>query len=504
MNALAVIAGFDLVDSSDDASPSEGVSLAPSDLDAAFPFHFVVDSKLRILSAGSVLLRILPEIQEGAPLGDVFQLLRPTGKLDFDVLAQRKRGAVVVRSVARPLLLLRGQLLPAGSSDRLVFIGSPRLSLDDLTDLGLALSDFAAHDGVSDYILLLQSQRASLANARRLSEELAAVNAQLDRRVAERTEQFERAHEALKRTTADHERALKKLAFTNEKLEREMVTRERMEGELRLAHRLEAVGQLAAGIAHEVNTPIQYVADSIFFLKDAFQDIIPLLLELRSCTDDAMVDQVEEAWENADAGFIVEQVPKAFDRMTDGVERVASIVRAMKSFAHPGGETHQPEDLNAALDTTLTVSRNEYKYIADVVTEFGNVPLVPCRLGEINQVFLNLIVNAAHAMADAQSDVTRGTITVRTALEDDKIAVSISDTGNGIPEAIRERVFDPFFTTKAVGKGTGQGLAIARSIIVKHGGTLTFESEVGKGTSFIIRLPISQAAHGTIQSHSLR
>ena len=332
------------------------------------------------------------------------------------------------------------------------------------------------------------------------------MNAQLDRRVAERTEQFERAHEALKKTTADHERALKKLAQTNEQLEREMATRERMEGELRLAHRLEAVGQLAAGIAHEVNTPIQYVADSIFFLKDAFHDIVPLLLELRSCADDAMVEQVEDAWETADAGFIVEQVPKAFERMTDGVERVASIVRAMKAFAHPGGESPQPEDLNAALDTTLTVSRNEYKYAADVVTDYAELPMVPCRLAELNQVFLNLIVNASHAIADVTADAegARGTLTVKTRLEDDKVCVYIGDSGKGIPDAIRERVFDPFFTTKAVGKGTGQGLAIARNIVVKHGGTLTFESEEGQGTTFAIRLPLSPGSHGSVDPNSFR
>jgi signal transduction histidine kinase len=165
----------------------------------------------------------------------------------------------------------------------------------------------------------------------------------------------------------------------------------------------------------------------------------------------------------------------------------------MRTFAHPDHREMAPADINHAIDTTLTIARNEYKYVADVETRFGELPPVRCYLGDVNQAILNVVVNAGHAIADVvHGSDRRGTITVRTSVEGDHVVIAIGDTGGGIPLAIRERIFDPFFTTKEVGKGTGQGLAITRSVIVtRHGGTLAFESELGKGTTFFLRLPIA-------------
>jgi two-component system, NtrC family, sensor kinase len=182
------------------------------------------------------------------------------------------------------------------------------------------------------------------------------------------------------------------------------------------------------------------------------------------------------------------------EQMLEGLNRVATIVRGMKEFSHVDRTKEKsPGDVNRALESTLIVARNELKYVADVETDFGQLPPVICHLGDLNQVFLNLLVNAAHAI----EDVTRGTghkgkITVRTKMDGDWVEISIGDSGTGIPEEAREKIFDPFFTTKEVGKGTGQGLALARAIVVeKHQGTLTFETEMGKGTTFLIRLPVS-------------
>jgi len=183
--------------------------------------------------------------------------------------------------------------------------------------------------------------------------------------------------------------------------------------------------------------------------------------------------------------------------MFDGVDRVAGIVRAMKSFAHPGSEDRASVDLNDALTNTLIVARNEFKYVADVETELGALPPVVCQLGEINQVFLNLVVNAAHAVGDAvEGSDRRGTITVRSRTEGADVIVEIADTGVGIRPELKDRIFDPFFTTKPVGKGTGQGLAMARAIVAKHGGALTCDSTLGTGTTFTLRLPIQRAANG--------
>ena len=177
----------------------------------------------------------------------------------------------------------------------------------------------------------------------------------------------------------------------------------------------------------------------------------------------------------------------------DGTTRVTGIVRAMKDFAHPDQGERVGADLNRMLTTTLTVARNEYKHVANLELDLTELPPVLCNVGELNQVFLNIIVNAAHAVGDVvKRTQSPGRITIRTHLDGDIAVVEIADTGGGIPAAIRERVFDPFFTTKAVGKGTGQGLAIARAIVVeKHGGQLTFESVEGNGTTFTIRLPVA-------------
>ena len=316
-----------------------------------------------------------------------------------------------------------------------------------------------------------------------------------------RTQELEAANAQLMRTAEDLAATLTALAESKARLEEEISGRERVEAELRLAHRLEAVGQLAAGVAHEINTPVQYISDSVHFLETAFADLLPVLSQLpelarrlRASGDAEAADLLDASWVSSDAEFAVEQIPPAIGRTLDGIARVAAIVRAMKAFSHPGSETRAPSDLNEALATTLAVCRNEYKYVADVETDLGEIPLVTCQLGELNQVFLNLLVNAAHAIAENVAGTrARGVIKVATRREGAAVLVSISDSGAGIPAAVRDRIFDPFFTTKAVGKGTGQGLTLARTIVVKHGGTLTFASEPQRGTTFEIRLPVADA-----------
>ena len=224
---------------------------------------------------------------------------------------------------------------------------------------------------------------------------------------------------------------------------------------------------------------------------------------------EAQRSALDERRDQADVSFVEVEAPKAVENILEGVSRVAKIVSAMKGFAHPGGAEKTLTDLNQALETTIVVATNEWKNIARVETLFGDIPLVPCRLGEINQVFLNLLVNAAHAV---ESNVNRtgekGTITVRTYVKGETVVVAIADDGSGIPPEIRRRIFDPFFTTKAVGRGTGQGLAIAHRVVVEqHGGVIDFTSELGKGTTFYVRLPLrvrlDAAKEGSPSSQSL-
>jgi PAS domain S-box-containing protein len=282
------------------------------------------------------------------------------------------------------------------------------------------------------------------------------------------------------------------------------VTRRRqLESQLARRQKLEAIGQLAAGIAHEINTPTQYIGDNIRFLQDAFGDLRALLTQYKALLQatragafsSPLLRQIETTAAHLDSEFLIEEIPQAIQQSLEGIERVTKIVQAMKVFSHPGMGHKIPIDLNRAIESTITVARNEWKHIAEVALDLDPaLPLVPCLPDEINQVVLNLIVNAAHAIADVVDapSTEKGGIAVRTRQEPDGIVLSITDTGSGIPAAIRDRIFDPFFTTKAVGKGTGQGLAIAYDVIVrKHAGTITFDTVEGEGTTFIVRLPLA-------------
>jgi two-component system, NtrC family, sensor kinase len=283
----------------------------------------------------------------------------------------------------------------------------------------------------------------------------------------------------------------------------DLTERKNLENQLRHAQKMESIGQLAAGIAHEINTPTQYVGDNTRFVRESFGELETVLAKFSELlasarvglTPPELIAQVEQELEAADVDYLLAEIPTALQQSLEGVTRIAKIVQAMKDFAHPGSNEKKAADLNKAIESTLTVARNEWKYVAEVETTFApDLPLVPCLLGEFNQVILNLTINAAHAIADVIGDSThgKGKITITTAkIAQEWAEIRISDTGTGIPVAAQSRIFDPFFTTKEVGKGTGQGLAISHNVIVeKHKGQLFFETEMGQGTTFIIRLPL--------------
>lgn len=280
----------------------------------------------------------------------------------------------------------------------------------------------------------------------------------------------------------------------------------RMETQLFQAQKLEAIGQLAAGIAHEINTPVQYLTDNLHFLKDSFaalREVANTTLGLRgpAGTADALaasLARLEEAVPANDLSYLLEEVPNAIDQSLGGLERVTTIVRAMKEFSHPGSRAMSPADLNQSIRNTVTVTTNEWKYVAELDLDLDpDLPPVTCYLQEINQVFLNLIVNAAHAIHDNRKPDAPGLgrIVIQTRHLGTQVEVRVTDTGCGIPAQIRSRIFEPFFTTKPVGKGTGQGLAIVHSVVVgSHRGTIEIDSTVGVGTAFIVRLPIEPIA----------
>jgi signal transduction histidine kinase len=311
---------------------------------------------------------------------------------------------------------------------------------------------------------------------RRIAVHLAEANTRLEEQVRQRTQSLEE---------------------TNAQLRREIGERERIEVELRLAQKLESIGRLASGVAHEINTPVQYVTDSLSFVRDALTDLQPLLAKYRALHAEALacaptlatVREASAIADEIDLDYVMSQLSPALARSLDGLGRVKTIVRSMKQFAHLDRDAADV-DLNETVTTTLEIARHEYKYVADVVTELGAVPQIRAYAGELGQVVLNLVVNAAHAIGDVVGESgQRGKILVRTWAELDDVWFSISDTGAGIPEAIRGSIFDPFFTTKEVGHGTGQGLAIVHGVVAKHHGDVRFTTQLGEGTTFTVRLP---------------
>lgn len=276
-----------------------------------------------------------------------------------------------------------------------------------------------------------------------------------------------------------------------------------IEDELRHSQKMDSIGQLAAGIAHEINTPTQFVSDNVVFLRDAFDDIqtvIDYCLELVASGDttqdtvENIISTLKQHLDNADIDFLKEEIPQAISQSRDGLERVARIVRAMKEFSHPSGALKTRIDINHVIDNAVTIARNEWKYVATMELDLAeNLPLVQADAQLLGQVFLNLIVNAAHAIeaVPGRDPEQPGRIRIISEQRDNAVCIRVEDTGTGIPESIRTRIFEPFFTTKEVGKGSGQGLAIAYSAIVdQHQGTISVQSQPGEGATFVIHLPI--------------
>jgi PAS domain S-box-containing protein len=285
---------------------------------------------------------------------------------------------------------------------------------------------------------------------------------------------------------------------------RDVTERRRLEGERAQTQKLESIGQLAAGVAHEINTPIQYIGDNLAFIAESYASLQKMVEACQRFFDafqagrptEALISEAEATAQTIDFEYLRRETPCAIEQALEGVEHVGQIVKAMNEFSHPGSVEMAAADLNHVIETTALVSKNKWKYVADLRTDLDpRLPMVVCVAGELSQVFLNLIVNAADAITDAIKDEPgqKGTIWLASRRDGDWAEIRVRDSGTGIPPAVRSKIFDPFFTTKDAGRGSGQGLAIAYSIVVqKHHGTIEFETAMGAGTTFIVRLPIER------------
>lgn len=362
---------------------------------------------------------------------------------------------------------------------------------------------FSLPGGATRSLLLCSAPSHDASRLTFAARECASLNQELSdisRWAAEeqqRAGQLARARDELANKNQALERARQELQTAYERVKSESEARERLEDELRLAQKLEAIGQLAAGVAHEINTPMQYIGNNIDFLRKGFGAIVAYVAQVQTIVEaaepvslDASKAKLRKARRAAKLEFLMNQIPSALEESSGGVEHVSRIVRAMKSFTRMDESEKTVSDVNQAIRDALAVAQSEYKSVATIVTDLAEIPPVLCFISKLNQVFLNLIVNAAHAIADRRSPQL-GTITVRSRLAENQVEVEFEDTGCGIPPEIREKIFDQFFTTKAVGRGTGQGLALVRNVVVgAHGGSIDLRSQIGVGSTFILRLPL--------------
>lgn len=370
------------------------------------------------------------------------------------------------------------------------------LPTDDL--LGRCFFEFSCPTSVQDDIHAInrlgQGENLDNYETRHLRQDGSVVDIQVSATV-------------IRTTDGRIEGAIGIISDITEQLQKE-AHKDELEVQLRQAQKLEAVGQLAAGIAHEINTPIQYIGDNLRFLQGANEDLKQVTEALHKLRDaiekKATPDELNEAAneskaieDEVDLEFLTDELPSAIEQSLHGVDRVTKIVRAMRDFSHPGQVETKPVDIHNLIESTSVVSMNSWKYVAELNKQFDpQMPLVPCLANEINQILLNLIVNAAHAIEERIGNNPgkddKGIITISTHHKAGWAEIHIQDNGTGIPADVQRRMFDPFYTTKELGKGTGQGLAIVQSVMQKHGGTVSCETEIGKGTTFVLRLPLEE------------
>lgn len=398
-------------------------------------------------------------------------------------------------------LLVLGALIVAILLAASFYVDKSVRSIGKVTDTALAI---AGGDLDREVPTLGRDEIGLLAGAfNSMTQQLSDLIGTLEQRVQRRTEELSSVNESLQEEVAERRTAEESLRGYAERLEAALQELGEAQAQLLQSQKLEAIGSLAAGVAHEINTPIQYVSDNALFLQDSFNDVLDLVKKIDAVVtpratqlDDEGSSEYNDAIERADIEYLADEVPSAIEETIDGVNRIAEIVRALKEFSHPGGQDKAPVDLNRLISNTISVSKNEWKYVADVETDFAEaMEPVQARSGPLGQAILILIVNAAQAIAETipEGSDQRGTITVTTSADDAAAVITVADTGCGIPEEIREKVFEHFFTTKDVGKGSGQGLAIAHAIVTEqHGGELAFTSEVGTGTTFSVRIPHEQ------------
>ncbi|MBD2679830.1 MULTISPECIES: sensor histidine kinase [Nostoc] len=468
------------------------LTLSPELLAKAFPFHLVFNRDRKIVQAGDVLERISPEPLVGKLIEQHFQINRPKILVDFDAISKQSR-ALFILEFLHNRMQLKGQMMYHPEQEVIFFLGSPWITdTTSLAPLGIKLKDFAIHDPIVDFLFLLQAQNTALADAKKLTGELKQQRTQL------------RSALQIKENLAEIAEAQAK------KLENSLKELQQTQAQLVQAEKMSSLGQLVAGVAHEINNPVNFIYGNLKFVKDYTESLVKLVHLYQQFYANP-TPEIQKYIEKIELDFLLEDLPKILDSMELGAERISEIVLSLRNFSRLDEAEKKSVDIHQGLDSTLLILQNRFKSSVDhpgikIVKNYGKLPLVDCYPGQLNQVFMNIISNAVDALDQhnskrgiAEIHTHPSIITITTEVIETNCVIRIADNGSGIGEAVKERLFDPFFTTKPVGKGTGLGLSISYQIVVeKHGGTLKCISEPGQGTEFWIEIPLSvkkQALH---------
>ncbi|MBE9006726.1 GHKL domain-containing protein [Fortiea sp. LEGE XX443] len=476
------------------------ISLSPELFAKAFPFHFVFNQKREILQAGDVLERISSESLVGSQIEQHFHINRPNIPVDFDTINKKSRSLFILEFLHNGMYL-KGQMMYQQEQEIIFFLGSPWITdTANLPPLGIKLKDFAIHDPITDFLFLLQAKNTALADTEKLTTEL----------THQRTE--------LQNALRIKEHLTKIAQLQAQKLETSLKELQQTQAQLIQAEKMSSLGQLVAGIAHEINNPVNFIYGNLKYINDYTKDLLKLVHLYQKYYDHQEVE-IRDYIKAIELDFILEDLPKIVHSMQVGTERITEIVISLRNFSRLDEAEMKKVDIHQGIDSTLLILQNRLKEKSDhfrieVIKNYGNLPLLECYPGSLNQVFMNIISNAIDALdsfnserniTEIQSNPSKIIITTEV-LETKNVVIRIIDNALGMSEAVKERVFDPFFTTKPVGKGTGLGLSISYQIIVeKHKGKMNCLSVPGKGTEFYIEIPLSinDQAVNCVQSLSL-
>lgn len=461
------------------------LSLSPELFTKAFPFHFVFNRSREIIQAGDVLERISPESLVGNQIEQHFQINRPKVTFDFDDIKKQSRSLFILEFIPNGMYL-KGQMMYQEEQQVIFFLGSPWITdTASLAPLGIKLKDFAIHDPIADFLFLLQAKNTALADAEKLTTQLTQQRAELRKALQ------------IKESITEIAQAQAK------KLEQSLRELQQTQSQLIQAEKMSGLGQLVAGVAHEINNPINFIYGNLSYIDDYTSDLMQLL-RLYQQFYSHPVPAIRDYIVKIELDFLIDDLPKIIKSMKVGTERISEIVLSLRNFSRLDESEIKKVDIHEGLDSTLLILQNRLKEKFDrpaiqIVKNYGNLPLVECYAGQLNQVFMNIISNAIdvyenynskHSILEIKNNPSK--ITITTEVIETNVIIRIADNGLGITEALKERLFDPFFTTKPVGKGTGLGLSISYQIVVqKHKGKLRCISEPGQGAEFCIEIPLS-------------